>query len=127
MIPPSASIPAPEAPRRNTSVRKLTAEELGNRLWEKVIVSTIGVDIDKDFDRRLHQILQQGADRMFAERRITPADIALAEKNILHLINTMRKQARLLNHPEWLGEDTLIASEQALKVMRLELWPFWPW
>jgi hypothetical protein len=124
MMPPSASTPAPEAPRRAAN---MTAEELGNRLWEKIIASTIGLEIDKDFETRLHEIVQRGANRMFAENRTTPADIVLAEENSSRLVATMRKQARLLNHPESLDEDTLIASEGSLKIMRFELWPFWPW
>ena len=96
-------------------------------MWEKIVTSITGLDIDKDFDRRFHEIVQRGAERMFAENRTTPVDIALAERNILRLVTTMRKHARLLNHPESLSEDTLVASERSLKVMRLELWPFWPW
>jgi hypothetical protein len=85
------------------------------------------VPIYDDCRGQLHHIIQRGAERMFAENRTTARDIVLAEENVARLVDLMKHHAVLFNHPQWLGEDTLGASDNALRVMRFELWPFWPW
>jgi hypothetical protein len=119
----ASSTPAPEAPRRTEG----TSAELADKLWEKVLETTGQLAIHSGCEQQLRGIVQQGAERMFTENRTTQEDVTLAEENIGRLIDLMKHHAELLNHPQWLGEDTLGATDRALQVMRFELWPFWPW
>jgi hypothetical protein len=122
----TTATPSP-APRRRAEVRATSPAELGNQLWKKVIEAAGLLPIHSGCEQELHGIIQRGADRMFAENRTAPEDLVLAEANIGRLINLMKHHAELLNHPQWLGEDTLHAANRALQAMRFELWPFWPW
>jgi hypothetical protein len=108
-------------------MRRLNVTELANKLWEKVVESADPLSIHSDCEQQLHRIIQRGAERMFAENRTAPEDLVLAEANIDRLINMMKHHAELLNHPQWLGEDTLSSVDRSFQVMRFELWPFWPW
>src|SRR5207248_704501 len=112
--------PAPNAPIRNVA-------ELADKLWYKALETAGPQAIHDDCKQQLHDIIQQGAERMFEENRTTATDLALAEDNIGRLVDLMKHHAELFNHPQWLGEDTLGATDNVLRVMRFELWPFWPW
>jgi hypothetical protein len=100
---------------------------LADKLWQKVLEKAGSLAIHAGSEQQLHDIIQKGAERMFAENRTTKEDLSLAEDNIGRLVELMKHHAELLNHPQWLGEDTLSATDNALQVMRFELWPFWPW
>ena len=122
-MPPSISPTAPEAPRRTN----VTVDRLADQLWRKVVAAAGSVEIGDTCERMLHEIVQRGSERMFSARRTTPKDIALAEKNIDHLVFLMKRHAELLGHAARLGEDTLRDATRELKAAHFELWPFWPW
>jgi hypothetical protein len=116
----SYSAPAPSAPIRDVA-------DLADRLWQKVLETARHLAIHAECDQQLHDIIQRGAERMFEENLTAAKDLALAEENIARLVELMKHHAELFNHPQWLGEDTLGATDNVLRVMRFELWPFWPW
>lgn len=70
MMPTSYATPAPEAPRRT----KVSAAEVVDHLWEKVLVEAGPLEIHSDCEQQLRAIIQQGAKRMFAENRTTRKD-----------------------------------------------------
>jgi hypothetical protein len=123
MMPPSYSTPAPEVPRRT----RISTTELTDQLWETVLTSVGPLEIRAGCEQQLREIIAQGAKRMALERRTAPDDIGMAEQNLERLIGLMKHNAELLGHPQWLGEDTLLSADSALRLMRFELWPFWPW
>jgi hypothetical protein len=120
---------APEAPApRWTISGDQTTDILANRFWEKALDAIRPLELHDRCEQILHQIIQQGAERMAEQGRTGATDILQAEEHVTKLIGLLRAQAIRLGHPKWLGEDTLQAVTDGARLQaRFELWPFWPW
>lgn len=105
-----------------------TADILANRFWERALDAIRPLELHDRCEQILHQIIQQGAERMAEQGRTSDSDILQAEEHVTKLIGLLRAEAILLGHPGWLGEDTLQAvTDGVRRLARFELWPFWPW
>jgi hypothetical protein len=116
----SYSAPAPDAPYRTG----ITTRTIGDQLWKKVLLEAGSLEIRDSCEEQLHEIIEQGAERMTVENRVGPADIFTAEQNLGRFVGLMKHNAQLLGHPDWLGEDTLRAADEALIVLAFRPWPF---
>jgi hypothetical protein len=119
-MPSSYSTPEPETPRRP----RISTTALADQLWKNVLMPAESIGIDTDSEQELRVIVAQGAERMTLENRVSPNDIALAERNLGRFVGLMKHSAELLGHPDSLGRDTLIAADQALVVLAFRPWPF---
>jgi hypothetical protein len=116
----SYSAPAPDTPYRTG----ITTQTIGDQLWKKVLLEAGPLEIRDSCQQQLHEIIEQGAERMTLENRLGPADIFTAEENLGRFVGLMKHSAELLGHPQVLGEDTLFAADQTLIVLAFRPWPF---
>lgn len=116
MSPPSASIPAPEIPLEATE----------DAFWNVVQEVAGGIEIHDGSEQMLREMIRAGLDKMHQENRISASDLFHARGSLATFVLQVKSEARVLGHPDWLGEDSTAGAAERFRVMGIRIWPFIP-
>jgi hypothetical protein len=106
----------------------ISRSDLEKQLWDVVLETVGSMQIHPGSEQRFRYVIELGAKRMIAANRVTNADILTAKESLRRLVGLMMHHAAILQHPDYLGEDTFDCAGKALVAVQLgfALWPFWP-
>jgi len=103
---------------------------LEDALWQTALEAVSPLEMDPPCAVRLRAWITIGVQRMERQRRLAPADLAIAHINLGKLINLMKKEAVFLGKPDRLDNATFEAARRRLRrqasLTTFALWPFWP-
>ena len=102
---------------------------LSERLWQTVLESVGGLRIDASCQLFLKASITNGVERMEAEHRLTPKDVATVNENLKSFIDLMKAEAisrgtDRLDNKCFHGAQHKLERHSFLTVFSLR--PFWP-
>jgi hypothetical protein len=101
-----------------------------DELWQTARQAASPMDIGPRSLRLLRAWIVIGVKRMEMEGRLSPENLAIAEKNLKYFIKLMKTEAVYLGHPDRLDKDCFHAAHRRLErrsiLSQFTLWPFWP-
>jgi hypothetical protein len=102
----------------------INVRAIAEHLWGNALSEIGPIEIHDDCRTRLRDMIAHGTTRMALEHRTAPDDLGTAQRNLARVVGLMKYNAGLLGHPQWVGEDTLMAADQTLVVLGFRPWPF---
>ena len=101
-----------------------------DELWQTTVETASPAEIGPGCGHFLRAWNLLAVERMEAEGRLTPEDLATAEDNLRRFVQLMKTEAVFLGHPNRLDRDCFRAAHQRLErrsiLSQFTLWPFWP-
>jgi hypothetical protein len=108
----------------------LNPEMLIDELWEAAVEAASPAELDPCCGLFLRAWNTLAVGRMEMEGRLTPRDLATAERNLRRFIQLMKTEAVFLGHADRLDRDCFQAARRSLErrsmLTHFTLWPFWP-
>lgn len=99
-------------------------------LWQTALETIGTTEVDSTFALSLRAWITIGVQRMERQRRLAPADIAIAHANLVKFIGVIKKEAVFLGKPDHLDNAAFRAARRRLRrqasLTTFALWPFWP-
>lgn len=112
------------------SSRSLNPGVLIDELWETAVEAASPAEFGPNCGRFLRAWNNLAVERMEAEGRLTPEDLATAESNLRRFIQLMKTEAVFLGHTNRLDRACFRAAHRRLErrslLTQFTLWPFWP-
>ena len=101
-----------------------------DELWQTARQAASPMDIGPRSARQLRAWIVIGVKRMEMEGRLSPENLAIAEKNLKHFIQLMKTEAVYLGRADRLDKDCFHAAHRRIErrsiLSQFTLWPFWP-
>ena len=108
----------------------LDPEMLIDELWQTTVETASPAEIGPSCGHFLRAWNSLAVERMEAEGRLAPEDLATAEDNLRRFVQLMKTEAVFLGHPNRLDRDCFQAAHRRLErrsiLSQFTLWPFWP-
>ena len=99
-------------------------------LWQTALETAGSEEFSPGCECSLRAWITIGVQRMERQRRTTPEDLAIADRNLRKFIDFLKKEAVFLGKPNNLDNATFQAARLRLRrqasMTTLTLWPFWP-
>jgi hypothetical protein len=109
---------------------KLDSGLCGDELWKTAVNAASPGEFGPRCQRFLRAWNYLAVERMEAEDRMRPEDLAIAETNLKRFIQLMKTEAVYLGHPNRLDLACFQAAHRRLArrsiLTQFTLWPFWP-
>jgi hypothetical protein len=103
--------------------------ELCGEFWKSMMETADTREFDPDCAACLRARIEKGVERMEAESRVRPEDLAIAHANLRNFIRLMKIETAFLHQSGRFSVDALHGAEkrmQAVAGLHFVLWPFWP-
>lgn len=101
-----------------------------DELWETAVEAASPAEFGPNCGRFLRAWNNLAVERMEAEGRLTPEDLATAESNLRRFIQLMKTESVFLGHANRLDQACFRAAHRRLErrslLTQFTLWPFWP-
>jgi len=101
-----------------------------DELWQTTVETASPAEIGPSCRHFLRAWNSLAVERMEAEGRLAPEDLATAEDNLRRFVQLMKTEAVFLGHPNRLDRGCFKAAHRRLErrsiLSQFTLWPFWP-
>lgn len=113
-------------PHAKSKRRAVAVEATEESFWNVVKEVAGGVDIHAGSEQMMRQMIAEGLKKMNTANRTSPTDLLAARGCLATFVLEVKREANVLGHPDYLGEDSTGAVGDRFATLAIEIWPFIP-